>query len=122
MDEQPGPAAERPAPMSGVPFGPQFFQQVLPDRVRAMCDGQPEQVPVVQLHLADGTAPDLCHVSTLEPAWFAADVFRDHETCEDMDMVFVPYSLVMRVTVSLRHRSQRAAGFELPPHMREVKS
>ena len=122
MNEQPGPAAERPAPMSGFPFGLQFFQQVLPDRVRAACDGYPDDVPVVELHLADETTLDLCHVSALEPAWFAANVFRDRETCEDMDMVFVPYPLVARVTVSLRHRSQRTAGFELPPAAHEVSS
>ena len=122
MNEQPGPAAEEPAPMSGFPFGPQFFQQVLPDRVRAACDGHPEHVPVVEFHLADGTTLDVCHVPAIEPVWFAAEVFRDRETCEDMDMVFVPYSVVIRVTVSLRHRSQRPAGFELPSEIREVSS
>ena len=59
-------------------FGPQCFEQVLPDRVRAACAGHPKRVPA------------------LDPAWFAATVFRDHKTCEDMDLVFVPYAMVMR--------------------------
>lgn len=102
-------------------FGPQFFKQVLPDRVRAACAGHPERVPAVELHLADGPTLDLCHVPTVEPAWFAATVFRDHQTCEDMDLVFVPYTMVMRVTILLWPRSQRPAGFALPPSPAEVR-
>ncbi|MSQ42165.1 MAG: hypothetical protein EXR65_03920 [Dehalococcoidia bacterium] len=67
------------------------------------------------LHLANGAALDLCHVPALEAAWFAAEVFRERGSGQEMDVVFVPHALVMRVTVSLWHRSQRPAWFELPP-------
>lgn len=97
------------------PFGPEFFRAVLPDRVSTLCAGQPELTPVVQLHLADGYAPDVCHVLSLGPDWLVANVFRDKETCEEMDLIFLPYSLVMRVTVSLHHPAQRPAGFQISP-------
>lgn len=98
---------------AGPPFGPAFFVTVLEDRVRAECDGNPEAVPVVDLHLADGAKLDLCHIPSVQPQWLAAQVYRDVETCEDMDLMFVPYGLVTRVTVSMWHPSQRRIGFRL---------
>lgn len=100
---------------TGPPFGPEFFRAVLPDRVGTLCAGQPELTPVVELHLADGYTTDVCHVLSLGPDWLVANVFRDKETCEEMDLIFLPYSLVMRVTVSLHHPAQRPAGFQLSP-------
>lgn len=100
---------------AGPPFGPEFFRAVLPDRVATFCAGQPELTPVVELHLADGYAPNVCHVLSLGPDWLVANVFRDKETCEEMDLVFLPYALVTRVTVSLHHPAQRPAGFQLSP-------
>lgn len=97
----------------GPPFGPAFFATVLLDRVRAECDGHPDGVPVVDLHLADGSTLDLCHIPAVEPQWLAAQVYRDRETCEEMDLAFVPYGLIMRVTVSVWRRSQRPVGFNL---------
>lgn len=99
----------------GPPFGPAFFTTVLLDRVRASCDGHPGDVPVVELHLADGLTLDLCHIPGVEAQWLAADVYRDRETCEEMDLVFVPYGLITRITVSMWHPSQRPIGFALPP-------
>ena len=98
---------------AGPPFGIAFFASVLTDRVRAVCDGAPEQIPVVELHLADGFTADLCHIPVLTPAWMMALVYRDKATCKEMDTMFIPYSMVMRVTVSTWHRSQRPAGFLL---------
>lgn len=105
------------AVQGGPPFGPAFFATVLADRVRAACDGHPEQVPVVELHLADGLTLDLCHIPGLEAQWLAAEAYRDRETCEEMDLVFVPYGMITRVTVSMWHPSQRPIGFDLaaPP-------
>jgi len=100
---------------AGPPFGPEFFAAVLGDRVRTACDGHPEGVPVVELHLADGMTLDLCHIPALERQWLAAQVYRDKETCEEMDLMFVPYGLITRVTVSIWHRSQRPIGFRLTP-------
>lgn len=65
-------------------------------------------MPVVELHLADGTTLDLCHIPTLTAPRLAVQVYRDRETCEDMDLTFIPYGLIMRVTVSMWHRSSRS--------------
>lgn len=97
----------------GPPFGPAFFATILADRVRAACEGQPEHVPVVELQLADGLTLDLCHVPGIEPQWLAVQAYRDRETCEEMDLVFVPYALITRVTLSMWHPDQRPIGFQL---------
>lgn len=97
----------------GPPFGPSFFLTVLGDRVREQCDRNPESVPVVGLHLADGVILDLCHVAGVGPQWLGARFYRDRETCTDMDVAFVPYGLITRITVSMWHRSQRPLGFDV---------
>lgn len=97
----------------GPPFGPEFFMSVLKDRVRQECDQQPDGIPVVELHLGDGTTLDLCHVPGVGPQWIAAQFYRDRETCTDMDLSFVPFGLINRVTVSMWHRSQRSLGFDM---------
>lgn len=97
----------------GPPFGPEFFMSVLKDRVRQQCDQQPEAVPVVELHLGDGTTLDLCHVPGVGSQWIAIEFYRDRETCTDMDLSFIPFALITRVTVSMWHRSQRSVGFDI---------
>ncbi len=109
----PDPRAVQTLSAAGPPFDSAFFVSILGDRVRAACDGHPEAVPVVELHLADGTILDLCHIPGGEVRWLAAKVYRDRETCEEMDLMFVPYGLVTRITVSMWHRNQRAIGFNL---------
>lgn len=95
-----------------VPFGPQFFKTILPDRVQVLCPGQGDQVPVVFLDLADGRRLDLCHIELLTPSWMAVAAFRDKPACEDMDIVFVPYELIALVTIGKRNPSQRSVGFQ----------
>lgn len=111
-EETPAPERRLDVPF-GPPFGPAFFLTVLADRVREQCDQQPDAIPVIELHLADGVTLDLCHVAGVGPQWMAAVFFRDRETCEEMDTSFVPYGLITRVTVSMWHRSQRRIGFDL---------
>ena len=116
--EQDGLPADREQPVLvssplGPPFGPSFFATVLGDRVRASCDQHPESVPVVELHLGDGVTLDLCHVPIVEAQWLAAEFYRDRETCKDMDVAFIPYGLITRVTVSMWHRSERPLGYAL---------
>lgn len=43
-------------------FDPNFYREVLPERVTEECHGHPEAVPVVNLHLASGRILDLCHI------------------------------------------------------------
>jgi hypothetical protein len=101
---------------TGVPgpaFGPHFYLSVLPDRVISQCQGHPDNIPVVNLHLANGRTLDLCHIVHLADRWFAVQYFRDSESCEDMDVAFLPYDLVVLVTLSLHSADQRRIGFNI---------
>ncbi len=117
---QPAPSAT-PAPVAlpspsmpvGPPFDAAFFVSVLPDRVQEQCGGNPEAVPVVELQLADGALLDLCHITTLTPAWLAATVYRDPATCDDMDLHFLPYAMISRIVLSLHAPARRALGFRV---------
>jgi len=97
------------------PFGPSFFLSVLPDRIAVACDAQPRQVPVVWIRLAEGTLLDLCHVPALTPQYLVASAYRDAETCDDMDIVFVPYPLITWVKIALFEPTRRSLGFRLTP-------
>ena len=98
---------------SSAPFDAHFYTSVLPDRVVAQCQGNPGAVPVVNLHLANGRVLDLCHIMHLTERWFAVQYFRDTVTCADMDVAFLPYELVVLVSVALQHSSQRRIGFNI---------
>jgi hypothetical protein len=37
--------------------------------------------------------------------------FRDPKSCEDMDISFLPYELVLRICVSFHHAEMRKLGF-----------
>jgi hypothetical protein len=67
----------------------------------------------VNLHLANGRTLDLCHIVHLADRWFAVQYFRDSESCEDMDVAFLPYDLVVLVTLSLHSADQRRIGFNI---------
>jgi hypothetical protein len=49
-------------------FDAEFYQAMLPDAVTQQCQMKPGHVPVVELHLADGTTLDLCHIVSLAPS------------------------------------------------------
>jgi hypothetical protein len=95
------------------PFGPSFFASVLPDRVTAACEQEPARVPVVLVRLGDGTLLDLCHVTALTPQYLVTTIYRDPSTCEDMDVIFVPYSFITWVRVALHDRATRPLGFDV---------
>ncbi|MBI4311016.1 MAG: hypothetical protein HY681_04460 [Chloroflexi bacterium] len=94
-------------------FDARFYHEVLPERLLAECKLRPGDTLVVVLQLADGAALDLCHLVHLGEEWFSVQYFRDAESCDDMDLAFLPYELVKMVTVSLRHPSARRIGFSL---------
>lgn len=102
---------------SSCPFDGPFFQTILPDRIQAACPGSSGAIPVVLLQLADGRTLDLCHIDLLTPHWMAVEAFRDTVSCEEMDVVFVPYEMIALVTLSRRSPAQRRVGFRLekPP-------
>ena len=92
-------------------FDTQFFATVLGERVRETCPADTEHVPVVLLHLKDGTVLDLCHIILVTPAWVAVMHFRDTATCDDTDCSFILYEMIARITVSRRPRTEREVGF-----------
>ena len=98
---------------SRAPFNHVFFQTIFAERVRAVCEGHLEDVPVVLLQLADDREFDLCHIELLAPLWMAAAVFRNGTSCENMDTVFIPYDTITRVTLSRRDADERHAGFQV---------
>jgi hypothetical protein len=94
-------------------FDATFYKETLPERITRDCEGHPGDTPVVNLHLSNGTVLDLCHVVRLADMWLAVAHFRDSKTCADMDIAFVPYELVIMVTVSMYRPEVRAMGFSL---------
>lgn len=116
MGEKSGNANEKQAsnPVRRACFDAEFFSGFLGERVRALCAQQPDRVPVVLLHLADGAVLDLCHIEQLFPEWIGCTVFHDAKTCTRMELVFVPYPLITRVTISLPSIHERRIGFQTP--------
>jgi len=101
-------------------FDAEFYRALLPSRVETACQGDSQGVPVVKLQLADGGVLDLCHIAQLHAMWFAAYYYRDIRTCEDMELAFVPYSMVSLVTVSLESPANRKVGFNVRQHGESV--
>ena len=94
-------------------FDANFYQTMLFQRVTTECKERPNQTPVVRLHLADGTTLDICHIVHLNEKWMAVAYFRDTTICQDMDIAFVGYEMVTRVTLSLHHPNDRRIGFNV---------
>ena len=90
-----------------------FFQEAFPGLIKEECSGRPDYVPVVHLHLSDGTFLDVCHIPQLAPAWIGVVYFRDPGSCEDMDYAFLPYGLINRVTLSFHDPQSRRLGFRV---------
>ncbi len=105
--------AEAAPDSSGPCFDRLFFLTVFSERVKDLCNSTTADVPIVLLDLIDGTTLDLCHVEGLAPRWMAAAVFRSNPSCDDMDLVFVPYESLIRVTVAKRSAESRPLGFNL---------
>lgn len=108
--------SDRPDPTGGdsgkVPFDARFFSAIFPDRLQAACPREGGEIPVVLLDLADGRTLDLCHIDLLGPTWMAVSAFREKDSCDEMDHVFVPYEMIALVTISRRDPSQRRVGFQ----------
>lgn len=100
------------AELAGPTFGLPFFCSVLRGRLERHCAGAGPEVPQVLLHLAGGSVLDLCHIVELAPRWIAAATFRDARSCEQMDLEFVPYELIVRVTLSSRPAEEHRLGFD----------
>lgn len=101
------------AELAGPAFGLPFFGAMLSGRIEDGCSGVQPDVPQVLLHLASGAVLDICHIVEFAPRWIATEVFRDDRSCEQMDLEFLPYQLIVRVTVSSRASDERRLGFDV---------
>ena len=95
-------------------FGPSFFLDQLGSFVRDRCPDPSESLPLVEIHLLDGSRLDLCHVIAITPSWLALAVREEAPTGEPSRMrtELVPYALVGRVTVRGHPHSERRMGFD----------
>jgi hypothetical protein len=91
-------------------FDPQFYSEALPELVLSTCATRLDCSPVVILHLADGSAFELCDVTQISGGWLGVAYHKDG-TCSGGDFAFIPHAVVARVTVSLRRSEARTLGF-----------
>ena len=93
------------------PFGPSFFLGHLGRFVRDHCPDPKENLPTVQIRLADGTALDLCHIIGISPHWVVFAVRDTAGRHEGMVIEIVPFDLIRRVSIQTRHAEGGAVGF-----------
>ena len=98
-----------------------FYSEVLPDLVLKECKTRPDHVPVVHLHLGDSSILDTCHIVHLAPNWFGVAFYRDPQSCDDMDIAFLPYGLVTKLTLSFHLSASRKLGFRVAEHVASEK-
>lgn len=96
-------------------FDKTFFEEVLGQHVAKTCPMQADEIPVVLVHLADGAVLDVCHVAESLETWIALLHFSQVPECERMDLSFVRYETIVRITVSPRSRTERKVGFSVGP-------
>jgi hypothetical protein len=90
-------------------FGPSFFLGQLGRFVRDRCPDPKENLPVVQVHLADGETLDICHIIGVSPRWVMLAV-RDAESHRDgMAIELVPYEIIRRVCIRTRRAAEGAS-------------
>ena len=93
-------------------FGPDFFLTYLRRFVRERCPESAEDLPTVQIVLANGESLDLCHVVGVSERWALLAVWDADCDAGTMAMEIVPYGLIGRVSIRSRHRASGAIGFE----------
>ena len=92
-----------------------FFDSALPEQIRALAADNPAQTPVLHLHVSGGTVYDVCHLIALAESWLSLAFFREPDTCDDVEVAFIPYNQIIRVTVSLPDAGERPIGFDTQP-------
>ena len=92
-------------------FGPSFFMGHLARFVRDRCPDPKENLPMVQVRLADGETLDLCHIIGVSPRWVMLAV-RDAAGHKDgMIIELVPFELIRGVCIRTRHAEGASVGF-----------
>jgi len=77
--------------------------------VRDRCPDPKENLPVVQVHLADGETLDICHIIGVSPRWVMLAV-RDAASHRDgMAIELVPYEIIRRVCICTRRAAEGAS-------------
>lgn len=94
------------------PFGPAFFLSQLSDLIRDRCPEAAEALPLVELHLVDGTTLCVCHVMGLSPSWLALAVYDERSRDPEMRTELVPYSAILRVSIRPGRPGAHRIGFE----------
>ncbi len=92
-----------------------FFASVLPEHVRSEITSNPGKVPIIELHLMNGSTLDLCHVVRLSDTWVAVAHFCRDDAFDDTDIAFLPYGTIIRVSLTLRDPKEREIGFSMTP-------
>ena len=92
-------------------FGPSFFLGHLGRFVRDRCPEASENLPLVEVRLANGETLDVCHIIGVSPRWVMLAV-RDATSHRDgMAVELVPYEIVHRVGIATRHGEGSSIGF-----------
>ena len=92
-------------------FGPSFFLGHLGRFVRDRCPDPKEDLPLVQLRLANGEVLDVCHIIGVSPRWVMLAV-RDAANHQDsMAIEVVPFEHIRGITIRTRHAGGGAVGF-----------
>jgi len=95
-------------------FGPSFFLGHLGRFVRDRCPDPKENLPVVQVRLADGETLEICHIIGVSPRWVMLAVPDAASTRDGMAIELVPYELIRRVCIRTRRSEAGSIGFAQP--------
>ena len=90
-------------------FGPSFFLAQLGRFVRDRCPDPKENLPVVQVHLADGESLDVCHIIGVSPRWVMLAVRDTLSHRDGMGIELVPYEFIRRVCIRTRRKADGAS-------------
>jgi cell wall assembly regulator SMI1 len=94
-------------------FDREFFGAILPEHVRRSLAAHDDKTAIVEVHLGDRTVLDLCHVVRLDDKWVALAHYCRDDPHDDVDIAFVPYATIVRVSLTLRSNAERDMGFQM---------
>lgn len=105
-------------------FGPSFFLDQLGHFVREQCPAPEDELPLVQVTLADGDTLDVCHIRAVSLRWVMFAVQPSEPPEKTMVTEFVPYELIRRVRIRPRRHGDTAIGFAqgVPPELVEMST
>jgi hypothetical protein len=92
-------------------FGPSFFLGHLARFVRNHCPDSNENLPLVELRLANGETIVLCHVIGVAPRWVMLAIREAKGEGGGMAIELIPYELICSVCIRSLDAKGRAIGF-----------